>query len=260
MEATLPFSWYADAAILRREEERIFARTWRYVGYRGAVEDVGGAKVETWGPFVFANADAGAPPLAEALGPIPDSLRTLGIDVDALVFHHRTEWELEANWKIACENFLECYHCPVAHPSFSQVIDVSPDAYRLEARGLTSSQFGPLRAEPNGRIPRGQFHFLWPNTGINVFAGEPNISIGPMLPLAPERTRRYLDYFFAADVGDEWIRELLELDDAVGAEDTALVEGVQRGVRTNVFERGVLLAESEQLVAHFQRLTAAALA
>ena len=36
----------------------------------------------------------------------------------------------------ALENYLECYHCPVAHPGFSKVIDVDPDAYRLSVEGL----------------------------------------------------------------------------------------------------------------------------
>ena len=289
MHATNPFSWYVDRDVLARENERIFARSWQYVAhvdelapgtslaavvgeipivlareddgaFRASRHNARPASVDTWGPFVFANPDGGATSLADALGEIPAQLRELGLDVEALVFHHRAEWELEANWKIACENFLECYHCPVAHPRFSAVVDVSPDAYRLEARGLTSTQFGPLRDGTNGAIPRSQFHFLWPNTGINVFGGEPNLSIGPILPLGPGRTRRYLDYFFAAELDEEWIRELLELDDLVGAEDTALVQGVQRGVRAGVLERGTVLTESEQLVAHFQHLTAAALA
>jgi hypothetical protein len=40
----------------------------------------------------------------------------------------------------------------------------------------------------------------------------------------------------------------------------ALVEGVQRGVRSGVLGEGRLLSESERLVAHFQRLCATALA
>ena len=28
-----------------------------------------------------------------------------------------SEWELEANWKAVVENYLECYHCPTAHPA-----------------------------------------------------------------------------------------------------------------------------------------------
>ena len=62
----------------------------------------------------------------------------------ALRFHARAESdEYACNWKNCVENFLECYHCPVAHPSLSKVLDVSPDAYGLEARGRLASQFGP---------------------------------------------------------------------------------------------------------------------
>jgi choline monooxygenase len=223
------------------------------------------ALVDTWGPFVFVNPDAGAPPLAQSLGPVPDVVAQI-LDVDALQFRFRTEFELEANWKVACENFLECYHCSVAHPGFSAVVDVSPDAYRLETDGLTSSQFGPVRNGrgtdspfTGGEVERSQFHFVWPNFGINIFPGQPNLSCGPILPFGPERTARFLDYFFAADVDQAWIDDLLELDSQVGREDTVLVEGVQRGIRSGVLEAGRLMPRSEQLVAHFQHLTAEAL-
>ena len=74
-----------------------------------------------------------------------------------------------------------------------------------------------------------------------------------MLPDGPERTTRFLDYFFAPDADPTWISDMLAWDDQVGAEDTVLVERVQRGVRSGVVERGVLL-ESERLIAHFDRL------
>ena len=38
---TLPWSWYSDPEILRREQERIFRRAWQYVGHAGQVQDVG---------------------------------------------------------------------------------------------------------------------------------------------------------------------------------------------------------------------------
>ena len=188
------------------------------------------------------------------------------MDVDALAFRRRAESSVGANWKIVCENFLECYHCAVAHPGFSAMIDVAPDAYRLELGETFWSQFGPLREngrqayDPSGEVPRGQFHFLWPNVSINIFPGRPNLSIGPILPTAPGRTERFLDYFFAPDAEDGWVEELLAFDDQVGREDRALVEGVQRGVRSGILGEGRLLSESEQLVAHFQRLCAEALA
>jgi choline monooxygenase len=340
VETTLPYGWYTDPEILRREQERIFRSTWQYVGHTGQLAQPGyfaaeagrtpivvtrdrdgvlrgfvnvcrhrghvvaegeGTRetlqcpyhawtygldgrlraaprseeepdfpqnelcllpvaVDTWGPFVFANATARAEPLADALGSLPAQVAELGLDVDTLVHRSRWESEVDANWKIVCENFLECYHCQVAHPGFSEVIDVSPDAYLLSTDGPLSTQHGPLRtATPADELPRAQFHFLWPNLGINIFPGRPNISIGPIVPRTPERTYRFLDYFFGPNVEQAWIDDLMAFDDQVGQEDQALVAGVQRGVASGALERGVLMGRSEQLIGHFQALTAAAL-
>jgi choline monooxygenase len=210
--------------------------------------------VDTWGPFVFVNSDPEAAPLAGTLGCLPE----LVPDLTSLRFHHRGDYELAANWKIACENFLECYHCPVAHPGFSAVVDVDPDAYALKAHDTFWSQFARLRDDR--AAPAGQFHLVFPNLKLNVYPGPPNLSIGPLLPDGPERVAGYLDYFFPPDAGEDWIRDLIEFDDQVGREDTKLVESVQRGVRSGMIESGHLLPESEQLVASFQRRIREALA
>ena len=220
--------------------------------------------VDSWGPLVFVNPDPHSEPLAPALGDVPARLAEI-LDLDALEFRFRTEFELDGTWKISCENFLECYHCAVAHPGFSTVVDVARDAYLLDAEGLVSSQIGPLRPNSSpsftdGEIPRSQFHFLWPNFSLNVFPGHPNLSCGPIIPVGPERTGHFLDYFFAPDVDQAWVDELIAFDTQVELEDRALVEGVQRGVRSGLLEEGRLLSGSEQLVAHFQRLCAQALA
>jgi choline monooxygenase len=222
-------------------------------------------QVETWGPFVFVNADLAAAPLHDYLGELPALIAADGVDVDDLVFHRRVEVEYGANWKVCSENYLECYHCSVAHPSFSRAIDVAPDAYELETRRWFSSQFGEPRNggggvyDASGEVARGQFHLLFPNTPINVMPGRPNFSIGPVLPIAPERTYRFLDYFFAPGIDEGWVADYLALDDQVGREDRSLVEGVQAGVRAGIVEDGVLMPESERLIAHFQSLVAEAL-
>jgi choline monooxygenase len=216
--------------------------------------------VGTWGPFVFVNTGQDPEPLADALGSLPAQVAELGLDVDSLVHYSRWEAEVGANWKIVSENFLECYHCQVAHPGFSDLIDVSAEAYLLSTDGRLSTQHGPPRTvEPTDELPRSQFHFLWPNLGINIFPGRPNFSIGPFLPVTPERTYRFLDYFFGPDVEPAWIDDLIAFDNQVGQEDLALVEGVQRGVASGALEHGVVMSRSEQLIAHFQALTAAAL-
>ncbi len=340
MERTLPYGWYTDPEILRREEERILRPAWQYVGHtgqlglpgylatyagrtpvvvtrdregttraflnvcrhRGSVVAEGEGSRETlqcpyhawtygldgrlrsaprsdeeagfpqeelglvplavaaWGPFLFVNTSPDPEPLAQALGSLPAQVAELGLDVDSLVHHSRWEGEVDANWKIVCENFLECYHCQVAHPGFSALIDVSSEAYLLSNEGRLSTQRGALRtAGPADELPQGQFHFLWPNLGINIFPGRPNISIGPIVPRSPGRTYRFLDYFFGPGVDQAWIDDLLAFDAEVGREDRALVESVQHGLSAGVLERGVLMSRSEQLIGHFQALTAAAL-
>jgi phenylpropionate dioxygenase-like ring-hydroxylating dioxygenase large terminal subunit len=326
---TLPYSWYTDEELLRRERSLIFARSWQYAGraeqvaqpssflatdaggipivvtrdagselraflnvcrHRGAVltegcgerntiqchyhawtYDLDGslrtaprserepgfeksewslvpARAATWGPFLFVNPDADAVPLSEHLGELPEILAR-DIDVDGLVFHSRVPFGANANWKIVVENFLECYHCATAHPAFSDEVDVHPDRYLLEAHPTFNAQF--CRAKSTG--DQGQFQLLYPNTGINVFPGPANLSIGPISPAGPGRTERYLDYFFAPDVDEAWLRDFFAFDDQVGKEDMLLVESVQRGVASGLLEHGRLLLNAEPLLAAFQR-------
>jgi nitrite reductase/ring-hydroxylating ferredoxin subunit len=214
--------------------------------------------VELWGPLVFVNATPSPQPLETVLGPVPQLLADGGVDAGRLRLRRRGDYELACNWKIAVENYLECYHCAVAHPGFSEVVDVSPGAYRLETFALGSSQFAPTR---NGARPvEGQFHWLWPVTKLYAMPGPPNLVVGPLRPDGPERTVGFFDYFFPADVPDAEVDELIAWDDQVGLEDRALVASVQKGVRAGLLDEGRLLPESERLLAHFQALVREALA
>ncbi len=215
--------------------------------------------IDTWGPFIFVNPGPAPAPLAETLGRLPELVASAGVDVHALAFKQRARSSYEANWKVCCENFLECYHCQIAHPGLANVLDIREEAYTLEEDRWFSSQYGPLKEgwsgdfDPTGSVGHGQFHFVYPNVTINISPGSPNLSIGPVLPEGAERTSRFLDYFFAPDADPKWVEDLLSWDGVVGDEDTVLVENLQRGVRSGVIEEGVLF-RSERLIAHFDRL------
>jgi nitrite reductase/ring-hydroxylating ferredoxin subunit len=212
------------------------------------------ALVDTWGPFVFVNADLDAPALADSLCSLPELVDTTG-----LVFRERVEFELAANWKVAVENYLECYHCPVAHKGFSALVDVDPDRYRLEVSNGLLSQYGERREDGPG-ADSCQFHLVWPALKVIVYPGAANLSIGPVWAAGPERAAGFLDYFFGPDVAEEWMQELIAFDDQVGREDRELVEAVQRGVRSGLIDHGQLLLDSERLIGAFQDRVAAALA
>jgi len=214
------------------------------------------AQVDTWGPFIFVNPDVGMPPLADTLGPLPEIVAQGGVDVDELALHRRGTYALKANWKVAVENYLECYHCAVAHPGFTELIDVAPDSYRLERHPTFASHYAPLR---DGSA-EGQFHLIWPGTKVNIWPGHPNVSIGRLVPVEPDLTEGFLDYFFAPGADPDWLERLVELDSQVGAEDRQLVESVQRGIRSGAFEHGRLMLPSEELIGDFQTWVAAGLA
>ena len=218
---------------------------------------------DVWGPFVFVNPDPTAGPLEDVLGELPALVAASGVDLDRLRFHSQQEWQQEVNWKVALENYLECYHCQVAHPGFSKLVDVDPDSYRLIV-GAVLSQLGPVRQsaldgrgklpyDPNGEVRQSQFHFLFPNTTINIAPGPQNLSIERWLPTGPRTTIEVTDYFFDPDESEERIQELLEFDTQVSKEDVALVLSVQRGLDSGQISQGRLMPESEKLIADFQR-------
>ncbi len=348
---SLPASWYTDPAILEREHERIFRRSWQYFGRTDQLAQVGDyvtgsagglpivavrseqglrafvnvcrhrrhlvmsgtgnrkallcpyhawsydlngclkaapradreegfrladypllpVRIDTWGPFVFVNADREARPLADYLGEMPRLIAELGVDLSQLHFRGRSEWRNNANWKTMLENYLECYHCPVAHPGFSSVINVDPDAYVLRPAEWFSSQYAPVLAsalkdrgrkvayDAAGAVVQAQYHFFWPNFTINVHPGHLNLSAGIWLPDGPNRTWGFTDQFFGPDVPEDFAQQLASFTRQVVAEDNDLTRSVQAGLEAGVPEKGRLLLTSEQLVIHFQKRVLAAM-
>jgi phenylpropionate dioxygenase-like ring-hydroxylating dioxygenase large terminal subunit len=220
--------------------------------------------VDAWGAFVFVNPDAEAGPLDEALGNLPGLVAETGLDVERLRFRRRVDWEIASNWKIAIENYLECYHCPVAHPGFSKAIDVDPDAYLLRVDGLVSSQFGTPKeavvrdgaasAAADGKLRQAQYHLLWPCTTFNIDPGPGNMSVDVTRPAGTERCTGTTEYFFYEEVSEEAVEQMIAFASQVASEDTALVESVQRGLGSGMVPRGRLLTSSEHLIQHFQGL------
>ncbi len=114
-----------------------------------------------------------APDLDPVVAGVTPFLRLHGIAGARVA--HREVYPVGANWKLAVENYLECYHCKPAHPEYCSVEikadrigDGSPAAMaRYEARhrewlaratalGATLPDFGtelPL----DERLPRAQF-------------------------------------------------------------------------------------------------------
>ncbi|MGH2479852.1 MAG: SRPBCC family protein, partial [Ktedonobacteraceae bacterium] len=77
------------------------------------------------------------------LGELPQLLAATGLNLNGLKRRIRRTYEIAANWKVVVDNYLECYHCPVAHPGFSSVIDVNN--YTVKEYEYFSTQGGPKK-------------------------------------------------------------------------------------------------------------------
>jgi choline monooxygenase len=214
-------------------------------------------RMETWGPFLFVNPDQNRPDLHSVLGELPDLVSATGIDLSAVRARVRHTFEIRANWKIVVDNYLECYHCPTAHPAFCDVVDVRD--YTVREYDLFSTQTAPARKHagetaPEGIVTSGFYAYLWPNFTINIYPGPGNVSVNLFRPVAVDRTLAIFDYCFCDDVSDKDIDDFAAFVDQVQSEDTALCESVQIGLSAGVIGQGRLMFSQERAIRHFQHL------
>ena len=92
-------------------------------------------QIEEFCHLVFVNLDPDAAPLAKQTGDLASEIISFAPDLANLTFSTRLTYNIKANWKSVVDNFLECYHCPVAHKGFASMIDM--DTYKVETHGLS---------------------------------------------------------------------------------------------------------------------------
>ncbi len=202
--------------------------------------------------------DAWIAPVLARLGHLPLSL------MRAEPSMHR-DYVVRAHWALYVENYLEGFHIPFVHAGLNNVLDYG--AYQTVLFDSSVLQIGigstsdDTFTVPAGHPEAGQnvaawYFWLWPNLMINAYPW--GISMNIVQPLAPDRTRiRYRTYVWdASRLGSGAGADL----DRVEREDGAIVEAVQRGLRSTIYRKGRYSPTREQGVHHFHRLLASALA
>jgi choline monooxygenase len=214
-------------------------------------------RVETFGPFVFVNLDPAAPPLSEALGDIPAPP-----PAGARPIIERRVYEVECNWKLYVDNYLEGYHVPHVHPALHAVLDYS--RYVTEPRGPRVLQWAPTRAAAGGGAAEyaayapagteGRYWWAFPAFMLNVYAN--NFSGNYIRPLGPERTLCVFDFFFSRA---EDVAPGIAASDEVQQEDMRICTSVQAGLRSRTYRAGRYSVARENGLRHFHTLLARAL-
>jgi choline monooxygenase len=223
-------------------------------------------RLETFCHLVFVNLDPQAPSLAAQSGDLAKEIMSYAPDLADLTFATRLTYNIRANWKSVVDNFLECYHCPVAHKGFSSMIDM--DTYHVETHGIYSSHMAKARAGANNAynidnatVTDHAVWFLWPNLTLMRYPGRGNFMVWRFYPIGPEETYEEFDFFFeTAEPTDDEREALRFIDEVLQPEDISLVESVQRGMHTPAFNSGRYMVDaggsgmSEHAVHHFHGL------
>jgi choline monooxygenase len=194
--------------------------------------------------FMFAAVDP-IMPFDEMVNDVAAAFADDTYDAPHLQLMASREYEVEAHWALYCENYLEGFHIPYVHHSLNEAMDYG--TYATE-----TFRFSSLQTALSGGEPAAKYLFLFPNTMFNFYPW--GISVNVVRPVSPSKTVvEFLSY-----VGDESL-----VDTGAGAglhrvelEDEAVVESVQRGIRSRFYSHGRYSPTREQGTHHFHRLIA----
>lgn len=223
-------------------------------------DDLARVSLERWGPLLFASLKPAAT-FDAVIGPMLKRLEWLPLREFKFDATRSRDYLVQCNWALYCENYLEGFHIPYVHASLAEAIDFS--TYRTERFEWCSLQLAlskggehafdpPTGAADHGLRVAAYYWWVFPNMMFNVYPW--GLSINIVKPLGVDRSRvSFLAYVWdplKLDVGAG-----TELD-RVEREDESVVEAVQRGVRSRLYERGRYSPKHETGTHHFHRLLA----
>lgn len=237
-------------------------------------------RTDLWHDFIFVDLSGEAPPLEECLRALDGHWGAY--DFASLVHGGTLEFELQANWKLALENFLESYHLPWVHPALNTYSPLSDHEYRVFDERIFGAithryrakegedgetllpSFSGLSAE---QTRSGEYPMVFPNLLLGV---QRDHIFGVVVePLGPDRTRERMHLYFLPDEADATadlqarrlaFREKLLSDwKEVFAEDVGIVERMQLGRASDAFDGGCLTLYHDVCTHRFMRLVADAL-
>ncbi|MDA0218337.1 MAG: aromatic ring-hydroxylating dioxygenase subunit alpha [Proteobacteria bacterium] len=230
--------------------------------------------------MVFVNLDPDAVSLAEQAGdmftdiladlPGVESLRPWRDPAAAAAGGEVRRGGMAFNWKVLCDNCLECYHCEPAHPAFCDLIDM--DSYRTTLHGHWSVAKSRLLRGDNAAYPvdegapnkLGNFWFLWPNISFGCMPGQASLGVFVIDPVDAETTQTRGDILTVPGQAPDPRRSAYGRG-VLWPEDQGICEAVHRGLKSRGYHQGRFIVDegrseiSEHGVHHFQRLYAQAM-
>jgi len=227
-------------------------------GFPSEADHLPRVQLASLGKLLFASL---APPIPfeTMLAPLQKRLEVLPFARAVLDPSSVRNYEVNASWILYCDNYMEGFHIPYAHPSLAK--ELSYADYQTELFPGAVLQVGaaieggdafdlPAGSPDHGRRIAGYYLWLYPNTMLNLYPW--GISVNVVAPLSVERTRvTFLSYVWDEKKRGSGAGTGL---DQVEQEDEHLVESVQRGTRSRLYRGGRYSPSRETGVHHFHRM------
>lgn len=203
--------------------------------------------------FIFVNLDTDAAPMDAWFPGVREELMDWLPHWESLKPLEWVEIPENCNWKVSVENYSECYHCSLNHPTFAtgiikpETYDIQPEGYCLrhttECQSLENMSYDIDRSKPHSE--EYSSWFLWPMFSFQVYPGNV-LNTYHWRAIDPDHVVVWRGWYTEGGWDSEVIRRLAVQDRATTVEeDIHLVESVQRGLKSRGYIPGPLVVDPE---------------
>ena len=213
--------------------------------------------LEEWHGFLFVRLDEGLPGVAEMMAPYENEIVPYRF-AELRAIGRVTLRPRALNWKTIADNYSDHLHIPVGHPGLTRLFGKS---YRIEAWQWVDKMEGDLRDEPSANLSerayqailpdalhllhghrRKWLYFkLFPCVAFDIYPDQ--IDFMQWLPTGPATSIvREISYALPDERREMRLARYLNwrINRRTNAEDTVLIDRVQRGMASDSFTPGPL--------------------
>jgi choline monooxygenase len=246
-------------------------------GFHCAKHGLKPIRFHVWLGILFINLDGNAPAFGEAAATVVERYRELmgtagESEMRCATTHAGASIDVNCNWKLALENYLEAYHLPFVHPglnSYSPLEQHYNEIISESCAGQVTQTFDPGldRDDPlplfsqwdADRLVTGEYPVLYPNLLLGFQANHVFAMI--VHPLSADTCREELMVFYAGDEANEdrFLRQReanLDAWTAVFNEDIEPCERMQVGRNSPGYQGGAFSPAHDVCSHHFHRWVA----
>lgn len=222
-----------------------------------------------WEGFIFVNLAEEPVAFEESHAPLLG--RFARFNISALALGKTIEYDIRANWKLIVQNYSECYHCPLVHPTLTKRTPVTLGENDLtegpylggymilaeDARSMTMSGrvcglpvSDQLPAEDHDRV---YYYSIMPNMLLSLHPDY--VMFHVLWPQAVDRTKVFCSWLFhPATLADPTfdIEDGTRFWDMTNREDWHVCELSQQGVTSRAYAPGPY-SRRESVSAAFDR-------